>query len=190
MAKSGGREVWRALSLLHLPSLLLSVHSDGPLPLCSVLQLQIGRDRRAVSSAPLSQIEASNSTCASGGGHSGWNRRTAGERNPQLALQRHFLLAQSASAHASAGYTGHNFIPSFYYCFNCRKSRDHNTSSIPYTSHTIDIWYTSKVFCKFVSPKDFKRNPTKRSSISVCHILRLESALITVYITVLLNSQF
>lgn len=85
MAKSGGREVWWALSLLHLPSLLLSVHSDGPLPLCSILQLQIGRDRRAVSSAPLSQIEASNSTCASGGGHSGWNRRTAGERNPQLA---------------------------------------------------------------------------------------------------------
>lgn len=84
MAKSGGREVWWALSLPHLPSLLLSVHSDGPLPLCSILQLQIGRDRRAVSSAPLSQIEASNSTCASGGGHSGWNRRTAGERNPQL----------------------------------------------------------------------------------------------------------
>lgn len=85
MAKRGGREVWWALSLLHLPSLLLSVHRNGPLPLCSVLQLQIGRDRRAVSSVPLSQIEASNSTCASGGGHSGWNRRTAGERNPQLA---------------------------------------------------------------------------------------------------------
>lgn len=85
MAKSGGREVWWALFLLHLPSLLLSVHFYAPLPLCSVLQLQIGCDRRAVSSVPLSQIEASNSTCASGGGHSGWNRRMARERNPQLA---------------------------------------------------------------------------------------------------------
>ncbi|GAA6097290.1 uncharacterized [Tachysurus ichikawai] len=77
--------------------------------------LQIGSDRRAVSSAPLSQIEASNSTCASGEGHSGWNRRMARERNPQLAaFKDNFLLAQSASAQASPGYTGHNFILSFY----------------------------------------------------------------------------